>query len=1127
MVQLSIPKSLEEEEDKIQLAIPKNVESDVLKGSVINIEEFDDTGNEKKTLFEKTKEVFKKDKEPEFEDPILKAIYDVEKQYSYDNIFEGYYDQVLKKTYAGAAKDVAQSTIDFTNYIAKKFPNVDDNIIDTKLVKIPEPNYFGGTLSRDIIGFIFPYAGITKTGSALKIPEAKSKISKSFRILTKGGLAEQFAFSPYEERLSTLVETYKDGKFSNSVTEFLAAVDTDNEDEARAKMFLEGSLIGIPLEVLGWAVRGGKVKANTANATETSTTKIDTSDIPVIKKLSNENVINLNSNADEITALKNELKELKKIKIPKKIITRTVNGKKVKTTITDESIALDKANKIAVIVNKLKPLEIEETILNNTIKSSDQADINKKLGDKPRTLEGKKLPDEITKPSLNFKINNRVTKAAEELLVSGKVKRNPNIQINEQIADLIFTGRIDDDVFQSILKRNNVSLKEFAKFFSENASDAGRTLNSLSIIQAKINKIDGTTGSNVAWKKALDDGTEDALDKGSAGFLKKLDNVRRGLMVTQIATAMRNFQSQSIRQGLAVLEETFDKALQTLYRVVAPNGKIIRKVDPINAFSGFVNIYRQFNPLYFKKVKRDVSDILSSFPKEEDRLFLRFSSDVVANSKGKGIIKGLEKATNLLNIVNKFQEFITRRSVFQARLNNLILNNPDFYGGKNLKQIINDGQVNIIRKSEVAQAVDAALEITFAKNFNKYKGGYEAFAGSFINFVNKIPFSFSLAIPFPRFMMNSLRFHFDFSPLGFLNFLSRSELSALAKGDTSKISRAVLGTAMLYTAYQIRHKPYAGEKWYELKIGDKTFDTRAYNPFAAYLFVADLVKRHKEGTIRGLDLKGFASVFLGTRAGTGLYLIDKLIDAFSGEKADANPEEIVAQIGGNVLSTFLTPLQTYLDFAAENNPELGIVRTTREDPFYGQIKKKISPEELPPLYSATSIEFTKDGFPVAKTIRREAPRFRQLTGFTIIPEKNAAEKEFDRLGFLPREIFRSTGIYELDKAIKMELAPVIAMGVSNFVESDVYKNLNNTQKTYLLKSILTQVKSDVMQSVRNNTDIVPYILEYDLNNIPNDKKKLIIDALGEDLFKQIKETYLDKNKTKENKVKLKVPESLN
>ena len=151
-------------------------------------------------------------------------------------------------------------------------------------------------------------------------------------------------------------------------------------------------------------------------------------------------------------------------------------------------------------------------------------------------------------------------------------------------------------------------------------------------------------------------------------------------------------------------------------------------------------------------------------------------------------LRGLEKVADLVNIFNKAQEFITRRAVFQARLNNLILNNPNYYGGKNLKQIINDGQTNIIRKSEVAQAVDAALEITFAKNFNKYGGAYEGFAASFINFVNKVPFSFSLAIPFPRFMMNSLRFHFDFSPLGFLNFLSRSELSALAKGDTSTIS---------------------------------------------------------------------------------------------------------------------------------------------------------------------------------------------------------------------------------------------------------------------------------------------------------------------------------------------------
>jgi len=329
---------------------------------------------------------------------------------------------------------------------------------------------------------------------------------------------------------------------------------------------------------------------------------------------------------------------------------------------------------------------------------------------------------------------------------------------------------------------------------------------------------------------------------------------------------------------------------------------------------------------------------------------------------------------------------------------------------------------------------------------------------------------------------------------------------------------------MLTTAYHLRHKPYAGEKWYEFRWGDKTIDTRAFNPFAAYLFVGDLLKRYKEGTIRNLDLKGFASVFLGTRAGTGLYLIDKLIDALSKEKVDADPEKIVKTIGGNVIQTFLTPLQTYLDFAARNDPELGIVRDAREDPFWGQIKKKVSPKDLPPIYSSTSIEYTKEGLPVAKIIRRQSPMWRQVTGFTVIDTKNSAEKEFDRLGFLPREIFTSTGIIELDKAIKMKLAPVIALGVSNFVESDIYKGLNNNQKALILKSMLTEIKADVMESVRKDSDIVPYLLEYDLYNIPNDKKKVILDYLGKDFFNKIIDEFQNK-KTKEKKIIL--PENLN
>ena len=114
---------------------------------------------------------------------------------------------------------------------------------------------------------------------------------------------------------------------------------------------------------------------------------------------------------------------------------------------------------------------------------------------------------------------------------------------------------------------------------------------------------------------------------------------------------------------------------------------------------------------------------MSSFPKEDDRLFLRFSSDILSDSgQGGGLfktpLKAAEEGVNLLNFANKFQEFITRRAVFQARLNNLILSNPTYYGGKTLTELVQSGKTNIIRRQDVASAVDNALEITYAKSFN-------------------------------------------------------------------------------------------------------------------------------------------------------------------------------------------------------------------------------------------------------------------------------------------------------------------------------------------------------------------------------------------------------------------------
>ena len=1276
-----LPKIIDEEEkitilpeitkEKDETELPK-IQSNVLKGSVID-KEFDEYGDEKIGIVDKVKNFFTKDKSnlpkvdiKKIEDPILKQIAIMEEEYGSDSLWANYGEQVLKRTYLGTGRDVLQATIDFSNYLAKKVPNIDNNIIDIRLPEIKEPNYFGGSLARDLIGFMGGYTSVGKAGQIIpfvkNLPKATTKIKKTFKILMKGGLAEQFTFSPYEGRLSSLVETYKDGKFSNAVTEYLQAKDTDGEDAARAKMFIEGSAIAIPLEVLFWAVgrsyakiKGKKadteldIEVKAKQTEKDGTVEIETKDIKPIRHLVENDVIKLKDNSKTINKLKKELEELndveppmvetpikisknvsitiknnnsqiknlnKQIKILEKkqiiankkpnsipikdfislperiktlkqkvaklelqnnsIKTKTIkpnvkkteahakkvekivsklkpleaeqiiykntkvkidpteintlrkeleeartikverkvetfnaaDGKIKKIITTDNVVATQKKNKIAAIKAKIKKLEQDTTIKNQRQLKIDRADIDEKIGSKPRTLEGLNVPEGISVKGLNTATLKRINDAAEELLVSGDVVRNPNLKLYEQISDLLLTTKLNNEVIEAILKKHNITLKEFAQFFGATNAQAGRTLQMLSAIQKRLNVIEGLEGSNKSWLKALDE-TNSGLLHSFASILRRLDNVRRAMMVSQLATAVRNLESQTFKQGISVIQETLDKGFQAIHRVLFPNLPIKRVAMPLNTLGGFLNIFKQFRLKNFLKVKKETDIILKSFPKEGEDLFLRFSSDI-SNMSGKKLtlspLRIVQKAADLVNIFNKTQEFLTRRAVFQARLNNLILNSSEHYGNRTLKEILEQGDTLIIRKQDIADAVAEALESTFAKNFNKFDGLYDSVAYKFIQFVNAVPFTISLVIPFPRFLMNSLKFHIDFSPAGLIPMFSKKGLNQLKNGDYSQISKVAIGSAMLTTAYIMRKQDYAGERWYEFKFGDRYIDFRPFNPFVAYLYVADLAIRMENGTLRDLDIKGIASVFAGSRAGTGLYLLDKLIDIVTGNKPVQDKYELVKIALGNIASTYLTPMQTALDFMAQNNPELAIVKDSRGDPFWGQIKRKFPDNDLPPIYSATSIEYTDVGTPIAKKIVRESPGWRQVTGMSVVPEKNEAEKILDKNGFLPQEIFRSTGIPELDKAYKMLLAPKIAIKLSAIVKLPFFKKLDVPTQNYIIKKQLTKYKKDVSESLRNDSAVLGYVLEYDINKMSKDRRKIIDEYLGKEfLFELINE----------------------
>ena len=61
--------------------------------------------------------------------------------------------------------------------------------------------------------------------------------------------------------------------------------------------------------------------------------------------------------------------------------------------------------------------------------------------------------------------------------------------------------------------------------------------------------------------------------------------------------------------------------------------------------------------------------------------------------------------------------------------------------------------------------------------------------------------------------------------------------------------KSLVGWGLFGTAMQIRDSKIAGEKWNELKVGNKRIDIFPYNPLAAYLFVADFVDRWQDGRL--------------------------------------------------------------------------------------------------------------------------------------------------------------------------------------------------------------------------------------------------------------------------------------
>jgi len=698
-------------------------------------------------------------------------------------------------------------------------------------------------------------------------------------------------------------------------------------------------------------------------------------------------------------------------------------------------------------VEKEKPsiIDLETTV--EQAKKDIQPEIqpfSKALGEEARGKIG--VVTEDIQPELTVGLNKKAIDTAVDVLNELKIPRDPNVQISDQVFDAIQLSKTSieyKDAFTNVLKRNNINPVEFAQLFKIGASDAGKKLARLSVANQRLKDI-AEEISGVSPKETI--GTR--IMTG----LRDLDNTRRGLLVSQIATSMRNFTAQIGRVGVNTLTDVMDNALNSTFNPVKRLfGKEEAPVDYNQSFGLLMNLTRD------KKFAKDTTDFVTKyFVNEKDRLFTNYASEVADSSKSK-TFKSAQKITDGLNTLNRMQEYYYRRGMFAATLDKTLKRK-----GVSLKEAVENNDMSKITQDDVSNAVDESLAFTYAKDPEN------EFGKRFVDFANSVPFITTAVFPFARFMTNAMEFQFKHSPLGPLSLLTSKERAKVAAGDMGVFSKSMLGSALLMGAIEAKREGYGGEKWYELKGTDgTTIDARPYFPLTPYLLVADLVVRSEQGRIPP-DAKDIIQGLSGAqfRGGTGLALVDNVINEFSGIDSEEKINKAFARFGSDVLGGFLTPVRMFNDFIDQDQTFRTTEPTGKIVPDIAQQLQRSVPvaqEQLPELESPT--REAAPGRP--KTVRLPfsdielpGPLTRQLTGVTVRQQKNIAEKEIDRLGLKRRDVLPYTGNAQADQLLAKYMGPVVENVVSRAVISPKYQSLDNPTKELVMREILKEIRKE-------------------------------------------------------------------
>ena len=683
----------------------------------------------------------------------------------------------------------------------------------------------------------------------------------------------------------------------------------------------------------------------------------------------------------------------------------------------------------------------------------------------PKTKVGKSIPvrpgtvehlstDTVRDIVTDEGLLTRVQKARE---LAGEDSEKLYRTVSSELGAALEKGEIGASSLVKILDDLNVPAKEF---FDTTLRDSARNMNIMSQAAKQLSKNRDLPATVRAELKQMADEIDNSGEISNVEKFwnqwRKVENIRRGFMVSQLATAVRNAVSQTGRLSIGMVDDMIQGALR---------GSTARE----SMKNVWDSVSSDFRSLPLVRDKKLLDDVFEGNPITEETLFTR----TVHESKAVGAVT---KGVNAMNIL---QEKFFRRMAFQARLD------------KRLKEVGMDVRTMDPKKipSEILDdAVQHAMDISFASN-----GG--RIAQSITNAFEKLPFLYHVN-PFPRFAYaNALPFLAEHSPYGLFKAFSPKTIAKLSSGNPREFakaaSRGLVGTVLLGKAMEIRNGPSGGERWYEYNVEDelgrkRTIDLRAYAPLSTYLFLAEALK--PDNNLRGEDWAE-AVIGLNRLSGTGLVLIDAIK-----ARSETTTEKIVKNYVGELLGTATIPIRQVKDFYEAYTGDVARKSTRMDDPWESLVAPTVanipglSENLLPTARSPLRVGPIK-GEPVTLFgIEIPAPAAKQLLGVSL-KRKNKVEREVDRLGLDPSSYLPRTGVAEANRYMAAQMAPMVTNLVSRMMDSNVppakifpglrkgkwltmfdpdtpYRELNDEGKVLALSAALSLIKREARKKMK-------------------------------------------------------------